>query len=154
VDQTTANVRVAEAGLLQARQGYDRFQKINPNAVTRQQIDAQIATFHSAEAKMDASWQMVGGAQTQVIAAQAQVLAAQASLKQAEANTQAAELQISYCVPSPHRSPASSPIATSAPATTSILARLCSPPAIWCRTQSSYRSAVGLPMSSAANGFT
>ncbi len=81
VDQATANVRVAEADLLQARQDYDRFQKINPNAVTRQQIDAATATFHSSQAKLDASRQMVGGAQAQVRAAQAQVLAAQASLQ-------------------------------------------------------------------------
>jgi membrane fusion protein, multidrug efflux system len=97
VDQAAANVRVSEADLLQARQDYDRFQKINPNAVTRQQIDAATATFHSAQAKLDASRQMVGGAQASVRSAQAQVLAAQASLKQAEANTRAAELQLSYC---------------------------------------------------------
>jgi len=97
VDQAAANVRVSEADLLQARQDYDRFQKINPNAVTRQQIDAATATFHSAQAKLDASRQMVDGARAQVRAAQAQVLAAQASLKQAEANTRAAELQLSYC---------------------------------------------------------
>ena len=97
VDQAAANVRVSEADLLQARQDYDRFQKINPHAVTRQQIDAATATFHSAQARLEASRQTVDGAQAQVRAAQAQVLAAQASLQQAEANTQAAELQLSYC---------------------------------------------------------
>ncbi|MEA2775460.1 MAG: rane fusion protein multidrug efflux system [Acetobacteraceae bacterium] len=97
VDQANANVRVSEADLLQAKQDYDRFQAINPRAVTRQQIDAATASFHSTQAKLDSSRQMVGGAQAQVRAAQAQVLAAQASVKQAEANTQAAELQISYC---------------------------------------------------------
>lgn len=97
VDQATANVRVAEADLLQARQDYDRFRTINPNAVTRQQVEASTASFHSAEAKLDASRQTVGGAKAQVQAAQAQVLAAQASLKQAEAATEAANLQISYC---------------------------------------------------------
>jgi membrane fusion protein (multidrug efflux system) len=97
VDQAAANVRVSDADLLQARQDYDRFQAINPHAVTRQQIDAATATFHSAQAKLEASRQTVGGAQAQVRAAQAQVLAAQASLLQAEANTRAAELQLSYC---------------------------------------------------------
>jgi membrane fusion protein, multidrug efflux system len=97
VDQANANVRVSEADLLQAKQDNDRFQAINPRAVTRQQIDAATASFHSTQAKLDSSRQMVGGAQAQVRAAQAQVLAAQASVKQAEANTQAAELQISYC---------------------------------------------------------
>jgi membrane fusion protein, multidrug efflux system len=97
VDQAAANVHVAEAELVQARQDYERYQKINPNAVTRQQVEAATATFHSDQAKLEASRQTVGGAQATLQAAQAQVLAAQASLKQAEANTRAAELQLSYC---------------------------------------------------------
>jgi membrane fusion protein (multidrug efflux system) len=97
MDQAAANIRVAEADLLQAKQDYERFQKINPSAVTRQQIEGTTATFHSAEAKLDATRQSVGGAQAGVRAAQAQVLGARASLTQAEANTRAAELQLSYC---------------------------------------------------------
>ncbi|HEY4041258.1 MAG TPA: HlyD family secretion protein [Rhodopila sp.] len=97
VDQVTANVRVAEADLLQARQDYDRYRSIAAGAVSRQQIEAATATFHSAQAKLDASRQTVGGAQAQVRAAQAALLAAQASLQQAAANTQTAELQLSYC---------------------------------------------------------
>jgi membrane fusion protein (multidrug efflux system) len=97
VDQATANVRVSEADLLQAKQDYDRFQAINPGAVTRQQIEASTATYHSAQAKLDASRQTVNGAQAQVRSAQAQTLAAQASLKQADANARVAELQLSYC---------------------------------------------------------
>jgi membrane fusion protein (multidrug efflux system) len=97
VDQAIANIRVAEADLLQARQDYERFQKINPNAVTRQQVDAATAQFHSAAAKLDANKMMVGGAQAAVRAAQAQVLAAEASVRQAIATTRQAELQVSYC---------------------------------------------------------
>ena len=97
VDQAAANTRVSDADLLQARQDYDRYQKIAAGAVSRQQIEAATATFHSAQAKLDASRQMVGGAQAQFRAAQAQVLAAQASLQQAAANTRTAELQLSYC---------------------------------------------------------
>ncbi len=97
IDQAQANVRVAEADTLQARQDYDRYQHIASGAVSRQQIEAATATFHSAEAKLDANRQMVGGAQAQARAAQAQVLAAQASLQQAAANTQTAELNLSYC---------------------------------------------------------
>jgi membrane fusion protein, multidrug efflux system len=97
IDQAQANVRVAEADMLQARQDYDRYQKIASGAVSRQQIEAATATFHSAEAKLDANRQMVGGAQAQARAAQAQMLAAKASLQQAAANTQTAELQLSYC---------------------------------------------------------
>jgi membrane fusion protein (multidrug efflux system) len=102
VDQAAANVHVAEAELVQARQDYERYQKINPNAVTRQQVEAATATFHADEAKLDASRQTVGGARAALQAAQAQVQAAQATLKQAEANTRAAELQLSYCtIPAP-----------------------------------------------------
>jgi membrane fusion protein (multidrug efflux system) len=97
VDQANANVRVAEADLLQARQDYDRFQTIAAGAVSRQQIEAATATFHAAQAKLDASRQSVGGAQAQVHAAQSQVLAAEASVLQAQANTRTAELQLSYC---------------------------------------------------------
>ncbi|MFL5254600.1 MAG: efflux RND transporter periplasmic adaptor subunit, partial [Rhodopila sp.] len=97
VDQAAANVHVAEAELVQARQDYERFQKINPNAVTRQQVEAAIAIYHADQAKLEASRQSVGGARAALQAAQAQVLAAEASLKQAEANTRAAELLLSYC---------------------------------------------------------
>ena len=76
--------------------GYHAIQDAS-KVVSRQQIEAATATFHSAQAKLDASRQMVGGAQAQLRAAQAQVLAAQASLNQAAANTQTAELQLSYC---------------------------------------------------------
>jgi membrane fusion protein (multidrug efflux system) len=95
--QATANVQVAEAELLKAGQDYERFQKINPNAVTREQVDASTATFHADQARLEASRQSVGGAEAQVQAAQAAVLGAEASLQQAEANTRAADLQLSYC---------------------------------------------------------
>lgn len=97
VDQAIANVRVAEADLLQARQDYDRYQRIDPHAVTRQQVEAATATYHAAQAKRDANQQMVEGARAQAQAAVAQVQAAEASLRQATANVQAAELQLSYC---------------------------------------------------------
>jgi membrane fusion protein (multidrug efflux system) len=97
VDQANANVRVAEADMLQARQDHDRYHAITAGAVSRQQIDATDSTFHSAQAKLDASRQMVGGAQAQVRSAQAQVQAAQASVQQAIAATQTAALQLSYC---------------------------------------------------------
>ncbi|HVY16402.1 MAG TPA: HlyD family secretion protein [Rhodopila sp.] len=97
VDQAVANVQVAQADLWQARQDYDRFQKINPNAVTRQQIDAATATYQSAQAKLKASQQTEGGARAQVQASQAQVESATAQLRQAEAATKAAALQLGYC---------------------------------------------------------
>jgi membrane fusion protein (multidrug efflux system) len=97
VDQDNANVLVDEANLIQARQDYDRYQKINPNAVTRQQIEAATATFHAAQAKRDATRQTVEGAKAQVETAKAQVASAEAQLAQARATVQQAELQLSYC---------------------------------------------------------
>ncbi len=97
VDQALANVEVTRADLLQARQDYDRFRAIDPHAVTRQQVDASTAMYHSAQARLAASLQSVEAAKAQVQAAQAQVLGADASLHQAEANVRAAELQLSYC---------------------------------------------------------
>jgi membrane fusion protein (multidrug efflux system) len=97
VDQAQANVRVATAELEQARQDYDRYQAINPHAVSRQQVDSATAAFHSAQAKRDAARQAASGAAAQVQAANAQVAAAQAQVQQAEANVAAAELQLSYC---------------------------------------------------------
>jgi membrane fusion protein (multidrug efflux system) len=97
LDQARANVIVAQSDLVQARQDYERFQAVNPRAVTRQQIDASTASFHAAQARLQASQQMVNGAQAQVHAAEAQVLAAQAQIRQAAANTEAARLQLSYC---------------------------------------------------------
>lgn len=97
VDQAIANVQVAEADLLQARQDYDRYQKIDPHAVTRQQVEAATATYHAAQARLDANQQMVDGARAQTKAVAAQVQAAEAALRQAMANVQAAALQLSYC---------------------------------------------------------
>jgi membrane fusion protein, multidrug efflux system len=97
VDQAGANVRMAEADLLQAQQDYDRFRKISPGAVTRQQVDASTATYQSAQAKLEANRQMVEGARAQVRAAAAQIQSAQASVRQASAAVRQAELQLSWC---------------------------------------------------------
>jgi membrane fusion protein (multidrug efflux system) len=96
LDQAQANVLMAQADLTQATQDYNRFHRINPEAVTRQQIDQADAAFHSQTAKLSASKQAVEGARAQIEAAKGQVAAAQASLHQAEANIETARLQLSY----------------------------------------------------------
>jgi membrane fusion protein, multidrug efflux system len=97
IDQANANVRVAESDMLQAKQDFDRYHAIASGAVSRQQIEAATATFHSDQAKLDSSRQMVGGAQAQWRAAQAQVQSAKASVEQAAAAVKMAELNLSYC---------------------------------------------------------
>jgi membrane fusion protein (multidrug efflux system) len=97
LDQSRANVRVAEADMVQAQKDYDRFTSIDPHAVSRQQVDSATATFRSAQAKLDAARQAVDGAQAQLQAGRAQVQAAQTQVQEADANVAAAELQLSYC---------------------------------------------------------
>jgi membrane fusion protein (multidrug efflux system) len=98
LDQAQANVRVAEAELAQAQQDYDRFRSIDPHAVSRQQVDNATATFHAAQARLDAAHQAVKAADAQLQAGRAQLTAAQAQVVQADANVAAAMLQLSYCV--------------------------------------------------------
>jgi membrane fusion protein (multidrug efflux system) len=97
LDQARANVRVADADLVQAQRDYDRYQSIDPHAVSRQQVDSATAAFHTSQAKLDAARQAVSGAEAQLQAASAQELAAKTQLQQADANVAAAELQLSYC---------------------------------------------------------
>jgi membrane fusion protein, multidrug efflux system len=97
VDQAKANVVVTQADLVQAQQDYQRFTRINPHAVSQQQVDNATATFHSSQAKLAAANQAVAGAEAQLQAGQAQVAAAQAQERQAKANVEAAALELSYC---------------------------------------------------------
>ena len=96
LDQAQANVAMAQADLTQAQQDYNRFHRINPEAITRQQIDQADAAFHSQTAKLAAAKQAVEGARAQIQSAKGQVAAAEASLSQAEANIETARLQLSY----------------------------------------------------------
>ncbi len=96
VDQAKANVSVAEADLTQARQDYERYHRVNPQAVTRQQIDQANAAFQSQTAKLAAAKQAVTGAEAQIDATKAQVAGAQAALQQAQAGVETARLQLSY----------------------------------------------------------
>jgi membrane fusion protein (multidrug efflux system) len=98
LDQARANVAVAEADLVQARQDYQRFTTINPHAVSQQQVDNATATFHSAEAKLNAARQAVAGAHAQLQAGHAQAVAAEAQEQEANANLASAALQLSYCM--------------------------------------------------------
>jgi membrane fusion protein (multidrug efflux system) len=97
LDQARANVAVAEADSVQAQKDYERFTSIDPHAVSRQQVDNAIATYHSSQAKVEAARQAVRGADAQLEAGHAQVVAAQAQVQQSDANVAAAELQLSYC---------------------------------------------------------
>ena len=96
VDQATANVRVAQADLGQAQLDQARYRAVNPQAVSRQQVDTANATTTSAAAKVDANRQAVLAARANVEAQRAMIEAAQASLKAAEVAVANAALQLSY----------------------------------------------------------
>jgi membrane fusion protein, multidrug efflux system len=96
LDQAQANVKVVQADLTQARLDYQRFHRINPRAVTQQQIDQADAAFDSQTARHLAAGQAVEGAEAQIAATKAQAAAAQASLQQAQAVVETDRLQLSY----------------------------------------------------------
>lgn len=87
--QAVANVEVAQADLFQARQNYDRYRSINPNAITQQQLDAATANIRSAQARLDAAEQQVNGMRASVVAAEATEAAAKVAVLNAR-------LQLSY----------------------------------------------------------
>jgi membrane fusion protein (multidrug efflux system) len=88
-DEAVANAEVANAGLFQAQQDYDRYRKINPNAISQQQLDTATATIRSAKARLDAAEEQINGMQ-------ASIVAAQAAFEAAKVAVQDARLQLSY----------------------------------------------------------
>jgi len=96
VEQAQAQVRLNEATLQQSQQDFARYRNVDPRAVTRQQVDSSSVQVRTAQARLDASRNAVGGANAQVEAADAQVQAAVAQLGEARVNADNAALQLSY----------------------------------------------------------
>jgi membrane fusion protein (multidrug efflux system) len=91
-----ADVRVAEADLTQAKQDLARYTAVNPNAISRQQVDQASSGEKAAEARLEARRQTVAGMRAQLLAERAAVDAAAASLQTADADVADASLQLSY----------------------------------------------------------
>ena len=96
VGQAEANIHVAEADLTQAQQDLGRYRAINPNAITRQQLDNATAAQRGAQARLEASRQAAESLRAQLAVAEAQVVAAEAVLKTDDANVAGEQLQLSY----------------------------------------------------------
>ncbi|MGN6703414.1 MAG: HlyD family secretion protein, partial [Burkholderiaceae bacterium] len=94
--QAGAGNRQIDATLAKAEQDLKRYRKVDPGAVSQQQIDAAVANVRSLRAQRDATGQNRQAAQAAVKAAQAQVQTAEAAVKVARANIDAAQLQLSY----------------------------------------------------------
>ncbi len=94
--QAAATARQAEAEYTNAQQDLARFKGVDPDAVSRQQVDQAVAQARSAKAKLDAAHATEGTAQAQVKAAQANVGVAQAQVATAQADLEAADIQLGY----------------------------------------------------------
>jgi membrane fusion protein (multidrug efflux system) len=96
VAQAQAAARQAQAEATNAQQDLARFRGVDPDAVSRQQLDQAVAQDRTARAKVDAARSQEGTARAQVQAAEAQVRVAEAQIATARADLQAAELQLGY----------------------------------------------------------
>jgi membrane fusion protein (multidrug efflux system) len=96
IEQSAANVRVADSDALQAKQDFGRYSAILPQATTRQEIDRASASARSTAAKVDAARQGLAAAKAQLAVLRAQLAGSQASLQQADAQVENATLQLSY----------------------------------------------------------
>lgn len=94
--QAAAAARQAQAESARADQDLARFDRVDPDAVPRQQADTARAQARSAKAQLDAARANEQSMRAQVVAAEAQVRTAQAGIEAAQAQVDAAELQIGY----------------------------------------------------------
>ena len=94
--QAAATARQAEAEYTNAQQDLARFKGVDPDAVSRQQVDQAVAQARAAKAKLDAARATEGTAQAQVKAAQANVAVAQAQVATAQADLETADIQLGY----------------------------------------------------------
>ena len=95
-NQSEASVRQAEADATRTAQDLIRFQRVDPDAVSRRQADTALADARSARARLDAARSAARGANAQIKSALAQVQVARAGIDTARASQSAADLQLSY----------------------------------------------------------
>lgn len=99
VAQSQADVASAQANANQAQSDLERYQnvlKIDPRAVSRQQVDQAIANARTTAAQLQANREKEGAAEAQVKVADAQIVAAQAAIDKAKSDVDNAKLQLSY----------------------------------------------------------
>jgi len=94
--QAAAAARQAQAENTNAQQDLARFKGVDPDAVSRQQVDQAVAQARAAAAKVDAARATEGTAQAQVKAALANVAVAQAQVATAQAELETASNQLGY----------------------------------------------------------
>ena len=95
--QSDADVVVAQANARNAEQNFQRFQNINPQARSKQQLDQATADQRSTAATVDAQQKKADSMHAMVKAAQTNVDAAVASVRAAQAKVDQAELDLTFC---------------------------------------------------------
>jgi membrane fusion protein (multidrug efflux system) len=94
--QSDADVLVAQANSLNAKQDFDRFEKIQPAARSQQQLDQATANQRSTDAQVTAARKKADSMHASVKAAEKTVDAAIASVQAAKAQVEQAQLDLSY----------------------------------------------------------
>jgi membrane fusion protein (multidrug efflux system) len=89
VAEAAANVEVAQANQIKAKQDASRYRRINPQAITKANLDDANSTLRATQARVDV-------AQQQVTGAKAQLVAAVAALRAANVAVDNAKLQLTY----------------------------------------------------------
>jgi membrane fusion protein, multidrug efflux system len=95
-EQAEASVRDAEATWRKAAEDLDRYHRVDPDAVPKQEVDAAVSNEKSTRAKLDAARMSARSARAGIRAAQASSEAAKSQIESAQANVEAAQLQSSY----------------------------------------------------------
>jgi membrane fusion protein (multidrug efflux system) len=95
-DQSDADVVVAQANSLNAKQDYERFNKVEPAARSQQQFDAATANNRSTEAQVTAAQKKADSMHAMVSAAEKTRDAAAAGVDAAKAQVEQAQLDLSY----------------------------------------------------------
>ncbi|MDB5819187.1 MAG: Multidrug export protein EmrA [Rhizobacter sp.] len=94
--QASASTRQSQAERTNTANLLQRYRRVDPDAVSREQADSVAANAQVAAARVDASRSGERAARAQIDAALAQVQTARASIETARANVAAADLQLSY----------------------------------------------------------
>jgi membrane fusion protein (multidrug efflux system) len=95
-DQADADVVVAQANSLNAKQDFERFNKLSPAARSQQQVDLATANQRSTDAQVTAAQKKADSMRAQVKSAQKTVDATDASVQAARAMVEQAQLDLSY----------------------------------------------------------
>ena len=97
VKQAEAGVDAAQVTYDNANTDFQRYQALDPQAKSKQQLDNATAAQKRAQADLEQAKAMLVTAQSQVKTAQANVRAADGDLQRARADTERARVNLGYC---------------------------------------------------------